>query len=156
MKNILSLRVLFLLSVLLSFSTQLSAQDDNRLKKADDLFNQFAYPDAAEAYKKILAKDDNIPQAKIKIAEAYRFMNMPIEAEYWYQQVVDLPESEPIHKYYYAMALKANGKFEEAKEMFLQYAQLVPADTRGLRQVEACEQANSYFEFYREIQRRKK
>lgn len=144
MKNILSLRVLFLLSVLLSFSTQLSAQDDNRLKKADDLFNQFAYPDAAEAYKKILAKDDNIPQAKIKIAEAYRFMNMPIEAEYWYQQVVDLPESEPIHKYYYAMALKANGKFEEAKEMFLQYAQLVPADTRGLRQVEACEQAN-YF-----------
>ena len=114
------------------------------MKKADDLFNQFAYPDAAEAYKKILAKDDNIPQAKIKIAEAYRFMNMPIEAEYWYQQVVDLPESEPIHKYYYAMALKANGKFEEAKEMFLQYAQLVPADTRGLRQVEACEQAN-YF-----------
>lgn len=139
MKNI-----LFLLLTVLCFSTQLFAQDDNRLKKADDLFNQFAYPEAAEAYKKILAKDDNIPQAKIKIAESYRFMNMPIEAEYWYEQVVDLPESEPIHKYYYAMALKANGKFEEAKQMFLQYAQLVPADTRGLRQVEACEQAN-YF-----------
>lgn len=143
MKNILFLRV-FLLFMALCFSAQLFAQDDNRLKKADDLFNQFAYPEAAEAYKKILAKDDNIPQAKIKIAEAYRFMNMPVEAEYWYEQVVDLPESEPIHKYYYAMALKANGKFEEAKQMFLQYAQLVPADTRGLRQVEACEQAN-YF-----------
>lgn len=143
MKNIPLLRILSLCCAWL-LTLQLQAQDDNRLKKADDLFNQFAYPEAAEAYKKILAKDENIPQAKIKIAEAYRFMNMPIEAEYWYEQVVDLPESEPIHKYYYAMALKANGKFEEAKQMFLQYAQLVPADTRGLRQVEACEQAN-YF-----------
>ncbi|MBL7785243.1 MAG: carboxypeptidase regulatory-like domain-containing protein [Chitinophagales bacterium] len=142
MKNILSFSIL--LTLFLGLSLAALAQDDNRTKKADDLFNQFAFPEAAEAYKKLLAKDENIPQAKIKIAECYRLMNMPVEAEYWYEQVVDLPESEPIHKYYYGMALKANGKYEEAKQVFLQYAQLVPPDTRGLRQVEACEQAN-YF-----------
>lgn len=132
----------FVLLLLLCMVTTVFAQD-NRLKKPDELFDKFSFPEAAEAYKKVLAKED-IPEAKIKLADCYRFMNMPIEAEYWYEQVVQLAESEPIHKYYYGMALKANGKFDEAKQMFLQYAQLVPADTRGLRQVESCEQAN-YF-----------
>lgn len=132
----------FVLLLLLCIVTTVYAQD-NRLKKPNELFDKYSFPEAAEAYKKVLAKED-IPEAKIKLADCYRFMNMPIEAEYWYEQVVQLAESEPIHKYYYGMALKANGKFDEAKQMFLQYAQLVPADTRGLRQVESCEQSN-YF-----------
>lgn len=132
-----------LLLLLLCFVTATVSAQDNRTKKANDLFDKFSFPDAAEAYKKILAKED-VAEAKTKLADCYRFMNMPVEAEYWYEQVVQLSESEPIHKYYYGMALKSNGKFEEAKQQFLQYAQLVPADTRGLRQVEACEQA-TYF-----------
>lgn len=135
---------LFILTILLCpiATTSLLAQD-SRVKKANELYDKFSFPEAAEAYKKILAKED-IAEAKIKLADCYRLMNMPIEAEYWYEQVVQLSESEPVHKYYYGMSLKANGKFEEAKQAFLQYAQLVPADTRGLRQVEACEQA-TYF-----------
>lgn len=131
-----------LVLLLLCWATVALAQD-SRLKKANECFDRFAYPEAAELYKKALAKDD-IAEAKIKLADSYRLMNMPIEAEYWYEQVVQLAESEPIHKYYYGMALKANGKCDEAKQAFLEYAQLVPADTRGLRQMEACEQAN-YF-----------
>ena len=132
----------FLFALLCFISIALSAQD-SKTKRANELFDKFSFPEAAEAYKKLLAKED-IAEAKIKLADCYRFMNMPIEAEYWYEQVVQLSESEPIHKYYFGMALKSNGKFEEAKQQFLQYAQLVPADTRGLRQVEACEQA-TYF-----------
>lgn len=127
----------------LQLNTASAQNQDPRVKKANALFDRFSFPEAAEEYKRVLAKDD-IPEAKIKLAETYRYMNMPVEAEYWYEQVVELAESEPIHKYYYAMALKANGKFEEAKEFFLEYAQLVPADTRGLRQVEACEES-TYF-----------
>lgn len=137
-----AIKVFTILTVLLCWGLAANAQDP-RLKKANDLFDKFNFPEAAESYKKILTKED-IPEAKIKLAEAYRLMNMPIEAEYWYEQAVDLPESEPIHRYHYAMALKANGKCEEAKTHFMQYAQLVPADTRGLRQIEACEQVN-YF-----------
>lgn len=133
-----------LVALLLFMGIAISAQDAGKLKKANDLFEHFSFPAAAEAYKKILAKNDDVPEAKIKLAECYRHMLMPVEAEYWYEQVVALPESEPIHKYWYGSALKMNGKFDEAKQMFMEYAQLVPADTRGLRQVEACEQAN-YF-----------
>ncbi|OWY21441.1 hypothetical protein C7N43_24825 [Sphingobacteriales bacterium UPWRP_1] len=129
---------------LLAVTHAVAQTSDPKLKKANQLFDAFSFPDAAEQYKKILAKDDNIAEAKIKLAECYRLMNMPIEAEYWYEQVVELPESEPVHKYHYGMALKMNGKFDRAKQMFLEYAQLVPADSRGLRQAEACEQAN-YF-----------
>ncbi len=141
MKNIkCSALILVLMCVVISLQAQ-----DPRLKKANQTFDEFAFPEAAEQYKKILSKhDDGIPEAKIKLAECYRLMNMPVESEYWYEQVVELAESEPIHKYYYAMALKANGKFERAKNEFLEYAQVVPADTRGLRQVEACEQS-TYF-----------
>ena len=139
-----SLASCLVLLISLHTSSILVHAQDSKLKKANELFDQFGFPEAAEAYKKILAKSDDVPEAKIKLAECYRFMNMPVEAEYWYEQVVELPEAEPVHKYYYGMALKANGKFDEAKQMFMEYAQLVPADTRGLRQVEACEQAN-YF-----------
>lgn len=142
MKKIHLSHLLLLLLCCFIATVSVSAQD-SKTKKANDLFDKFSFPEAAEAYKKILAKED-IGEAKIKLADCYRFMNMPVEAEYWYEQVVQLSESEPIHKYYYGMALKSNGKFEEAKQQFLQYAQLVPADTRGLRQVEACEQA-TYF-----------
>ncbi len=136
--------ILFLFILCCIQTSTVNAQsEDSRLKKANALFDRFSFPEAAEEYKRVLAKDD-IPEAKIKLADTYRYMNMPVEAEYWYEQVVELSENEPIHKYYYAMALKANGKFEEAKEFFLEYAQLVPADTRGLRQVEACEES-TYF-----------
>lgn len=127
----------------LTLSFQPVHAQDGALKKANQQYDEFSFPEAAEAYKKILAKSD-VAEAKIKLADCYRLMNMPVEAEYWFEQVVALAESEPIHKYYYGMALKANGKFEEAKQSFMEYAQLVPADTRGLRQVEACDQAN-YF-----------
>lgn len=142
MKNM--YRAVLLLLGLLCAASAFAQTSDPKLKKANQLFDQFSFPDAAEQYKKLLAKDDNIAEAKIKLAECYRLMNMPIEAEYWYEQVVELPESEPAHKYHYGMALKMNGKFDRAKQMFLEYAQLVPADSRGLRQAEACEQAN-YF-----------
>ena len=74
---------------------------------------------------KILNKKD-IPEAKIRLAECYRLMNNPTEAEYWYEQVIDLPMSDDINKLYYGLALKSNGKCDVAKDVFLEYAQLVP------------------------------
>lgn len=114
-----------------------------KLNKANKLFDKFSYPEAAEAYKKILANRD-VDEAKLKLAECYRKMNMPVEAEYWYEQVIDLPISDDINKLWYGLALKSNGKCELAKDVFLEYAQLVPADSRGLRLVESCDKED-YF-----------
>ncbi len=129
-----------IMAILCLSMPQLHAQ---KIKKANQLFEQFAYPEAAEMYKKILSKSDN-NEAKIKLAECYRLMNRPVEAEYWYEQVVELPESTDEHLLYYGMALKMNNNCEKAREQFVEYAQLVPADTRGLRLAESCDK-EEYF-----------
>ncbi|MBK8443799.1 MAG: carboxypeptidase regulatory-like domain-containing protein [Sphingobacteriales bacterium] len=117
----------------------------SKIKKANKLFERFAYPEAAEMYKKILSKN-NDPQVLVNLAECYRYMNEPMEAEYWYEQVMKLPEYDPLHKLYYGMALKMNGKCDIARQVFLEYAQMVPADTRGLRMAESCEKQDYFLQ----------
>ena len=51
--------------------TNVQAQK-GKLKKANKLYEQFAYPEAAELYKKYLAKNQD-PQAVINLADCYRF-----------------------------------------------------------------------------------
>ncbi len=134
-------KFLILLALVLLWSPSYS--QSSKLKKANKLFEKFSYPEAAEAYKKILANRD-VDEAKLKLAECYRKMNLPVEAEYWYEQVIDLPISDDINKLWYGLALKSNGKCELARDVFLEYAQLVPADSRGLRLVESCDK-EEYF-----------
>ena len=142
MKRFFSILSLLITILLMSTSLNVEAQI-GKLSKANKYFEEFNYPKAAAAYKKILSKGEN-SEAKIKLAECYRLMNEPIEAEYWYEQVVELPESNEEHLLHYAMALKANGKCDLARDVFLDYAQQVPADTRGLRLVESCDK-EEYF-----------
>ena len=134
--------VLLVLIISFCFAGDLHAQK-RKLKKANELYEQFSFPEAADLYKKILAKKDN-DEAKQKLAECYRLMNKPVEAEYWYEQVIELPQSTDLDLLHYGLALKMNGKYELAREVFLEYAQLVPADTRGLRLVESCDKSE-YF-----------
>ncbi len=114
-----------------------------KLKKADKLFEAFSFPEAAKLYKQI-AESKGTPSAVINLAECYRLMNMPEEAEAWYAKVIELDEAQDIHLLRYGLVLKINDKCDEAREYFLEYAERVPADTRGIRQVEACDKED-YF-----------
>lgn len=110
-----------------------------RLQRANRLFKTLNYQEAIEAYLAILDKRD-APEAKINLAECYRKVDNWADAEYWYGQVVRLPEAMPVHKLYYGMALQANGKCDQAKQWFEEYTSLVPDDLRGKLLREACEQ----------------
>nr|MCU0347030.1 OmpA family protein [Saprospiraceae bacterium] len=77
--------------------------------------------------------------AKINLAEAYRKINDTPNAEFWYGQVVRLPQAEPIHKLYYGMMLQRNGKCDVAKEWFQQFVDLAPDDQRGTHLLNACD-----------------
>lgn len=135
----LSILTTFLISLfnVLSLFAQNSSLED-----ADRLFNKFDYLKAAEIYKKKLATNADLVNVKIKLAECYRLVKQPAQAEYWYKEVVNLPNVDPIYTYYYGMALKSNGKYEEARHAFEEYSQLNPGDTRGRRQFEACQRSN--------------
>ena len=135
-------KFLFFLLCLVLCSIGMSAQS-GKLNKANELFDKYNYPEAVELYKKILSKADN-DEAKLKMADAYRLMNKPTEAEYWYEQIIDLGIGDDEDYLHYGDALKTNGKCELAKEMFLEFARRVPADTRGLRLAESCDKED-YF-----------
>ena len=117
--------------------TTVSAQSA-KLKRAKKYFDGLAYIEAIELYNAILEKDDN-SEAKIYLAESYRKINDTENAEYWYGQVVRLPESQPVHKLYYGMMLQRNGKCDLAKDWYEQYVEAVPDDVRGQYLVRACD-----------------
>ncbi len=109
-----------------------------KLKKADANMEALNYQAAIQLYNEILEKEDE-PQAKIHLAECYRKVNDPGNAEYWYGQVVRLPQVEPIHKLYYGQMLQRNGKCDLAKEWFEKYVADVPGDMRGQYLLKACD-----------------
>ncbi|MEM7105359.1 MAG: OmpA family protein [Bacteroidota bacterium] len=111
-----------------------------KLNKANRYFSALNYQDAVQTYLEVLDKRD-VSEAKIKLAECYRKIGNMSEAEYWFGQVVRLPEAEAVHKLYYGMALQSNGKCEEAKQWFEAYTIDVPDDLRGKYLMESCETA---------------
>ena len=110
----------------------------SRLRRAERMMEDLNYSQAIEQYTQILESSDD-PMAKINLAEAYRKVNDVENAEYWYGQIVRLPESEPVHKLYYGQALQQNGKCDQAKEWYSLYIQEAPDDLRGQYLARACD-----------------
>ncbi len=112
-----------------------------KIKRAKQLMKDLSYRPAIALYTQVLEKEDNA-EAKISIAECYRKVNDWENAEYWYGQVVRLPQAEPIHKMYYGQALQHNGKCDLAKEWYNQFAEAQKNDIRGQYLSQACDYEN--------------
>lgn len=110
-----------------------------KMARANRFFKTMNYQEAIEAYLEILDKSDN-NDAKMNLAECYRKVDNMADAEYWFGQVVRLPDAKPIQKLYYGMALQANGKCDQAKQWFEEYTSLVPDDLRGRLLKESCDE----------------
>ncbi len=131
-KNTFGIVVLFLSSTVV-----LTAQS-GALKRAGDAMRDLDYITAISLYQQVLQKEDNA-EAKVNIAECYRKINDTESAEYWYNQVVQLPNARSIHKLYYGMMLQANGKCDLAKVWLKQYIKEAPDDARGQYLAKACD-----------------
>ena len=126
-----------LLLGLLCGSVVLEAQS-GKLKRGRQMMENLAYHEAIELYNQVL-EDSDVAEAKINLAEAYRKVNDPANAEFWYGQVVQLPEAQAIHKLYYGMMLQQNGKCDIAQKWYQQYTIAVPDDQRGVYLARACD-----------------
>lgn len=129
-------KILFTL-LLASLMTSAFAQKA-KLQRANKEFEKFNYTLAIQLYLEVLDKAD-IAEAKVKLAESYRKVNNLAEAEYWYGQIVHLPEAKPIYYLYYGKALQANGKCDLAKEWFEKYSREEPDDLRGQLLATTCD-----------------
>lgn len=115
-----------------------------KLRTANTYYEEYAFADAIKNYESVLSKRSN-PDATIKLADSYRQTNNSLKAEQWYKQVVNLSESLPIHKLYYAEALMENGKYEDAKIWFSNYLKIVPTDEKAKRMLASCDSVPAFF-----------
>ena len=106
-------------------------------------YNNLGFGKAIPLYEKAL-EQKNIPDAKIRLADAYRRVNNSVKSEYWYSQVVTMPQSKPIHKLFYAQALIKNGKCQEAIKWLDIYAKENPADSRAQAWKGSCQMQQSF------------
>ena len=118
-------------------ATSLSAQKA-KIDRANKEFERYNYAVAIQLYQEILDKKD-ISEAKINIAESYRKVDNMAEAEYWYGQIVHLPEAKPVYSLHYAQALQANGKCDLAKEWFKKYNESAGGTIRSGNLITTCD-----------------
>lgn len=137
-KIIVFLFVITLLNIVSYKQNTAVAQSNDKLKKANQLYEKFAYTKAALLYKDILNTQPALTEAKTKLADCYRLTKQTALAEPLYKELSTTGNNDPIYTYYYANMLKANGKYDQAIGILQQYQQQAPNDDRTQLQIDAC------------------
>jgi outer membrane protein OmpA-like peptidoglycan-associated protein/tetratricopeptide (TPR) repeat protein len=130
-------------SYLLIFVFLLSGCASYHIRQGNRLYNDFAYTSAIMEYQKGLSKKE-FPQARLKLAEAYRKINDLPNAEAAYAKAIQLPQAQPIHKLHYAQILMRNGKYEQAKIYLDQYITAVPSDVTAAKLRVSCDSIQTW------------
>ena len=109
---------LTLLSFIILLSTA-QAQDHflaSGSRTPDDLYKDYKFPEAIEAYKSQLDKGKNERHAIQRIADSYRRTGQYAASEEWYAKLVQFQDIDPENYFYYAKALSTNKKYDQAAE----------------------------------------
>lgn len=101
-------------------TTQIAVAQDDYIGRANKLYDNKVYSEAAKIYLTYLQQNYNY-DVNYKLAECYRNMNLPREAEFWYEVIVNQSTADVDIIYNYANLLKTNGKYRSAKTWFLKY-----------------------------------
>ncbi|MDW7691518.1 carboxypeptidase regulatory-like domain-containing protein [Flammeovirgaceae bacterium SG7u.111] len=147
-----------ILPLLLAFSLA-NAQVDNRkglitntkaiLKKADKEYQREAYTAAIDLYKQVLEKESTNNDVKLKIAEAYRLLNIPEESEIWFRQIADnaayFNSLNPVVQFHFGLVLESLGQYNYAKEWFESYRKLAPTDQRVVKKLESIYNIEKFY-----------
>lgn len=123
-------------------------------KKAMKSFRFGKYQSVINYYESVLAKDPNNSKANYYIAESYRLTNRIKEAEPFYAKAKGRDVNRDSVMLHYAHALKANGKYEEAKSQLEDLAVnvknedfkgRVQREIDGLNYINELSQKQSYY-----------
>lgn len=92
--------------------------------KADKRFARGEYEAAIPLYKAQAERGKNAPQSNFWVGESYRLSNRIEQAELYYKMAVGAGLKNADAGFYYGLALKANGKYDEAAAQFDDYVKL--------------------------------
>ncbi|HER40531.1 MAG TPA: flagellar motor protein MotB, partial [Salinimicrobium catena] len=120
-----------LLLLLLCSAFALTAQSGKQ-KKADRLYDDFAYVKAIEVYKDLVERDYNTTYNQQRIADSYYKLRDPQNAVQYYAQVVNKPDVSPEAYYKYAQMLRGMREYEKSREWLKKYQE----EAKNPKQVE--------------------
>jgi len=90
-------------------------------------FNSFETGDynvAIDQYRFAMDNGVEVAESNYKVAESYRLSNRLDQAAEYYEAAIDLGVPDTAAVFHYAMALKQNGQYEEAKKQLEEYLEL--------------------------------
>jgi peptidoglycan-associated lipoprotein len=139
-------RFSILVIILMIAAIQDSSAQKKRGERAYSAFNAGEYYEAIDQFKDTYSKTKKADRETrtefiFMIAECYRLINDPRNAETWYKLAVKSSFSRPEAQYWLAASLKKNGKYQQAIDEFKKYKQVAPADARADQEIRACELA---------------
>ena len=121
----------------------------DREQRADAVFDAGGYYAAIDLYKNAYNKTrDRNKRNEIvfKIAECYRIIGEPRQAEIWYRKVINRDMQDPVIYLRYGEMLMMRENYAEAAEQFKRYKELVPDDPRGETGLRSCHLAVQWLE----------
>jgi peptidoglycan-associated lipoprotein len=139
-------RLLLLIIILITVTSPEVTAQKRKTERAYSSFSAGEYFDAIDqfkdAYSKTKKTDKNSrTELVFMIAECYRMINDPKNAETWYKLAVKSSYSKPEAQYWLAESLKKNGKHQLAIDEFKKYKQIAPSDARADQEIRSCELA---------------
>lgn len=122
---------LYILLLILSGTTAIAQNKDT--KKADGLFDRFAYTEAIQEYTKLIEKGKADKYVYAQLAESYAILGDSKKAVSFYKRATKGKNAKlsPEVIYNYAQALKATGNTSEYREWMQKFAQAKPNDSRS-------------------------
>lgn len=84
-------------------------------KRADSLFNKFAFVDASKAYKRLIKRNYNTDYATRQLADCYAYMRNPDSAATYYEKVVQQENVPTAYFYKYAQALRGKKDYKTSR-----------------------------------------
>lgn len=126
------MKKIYSIFLLLAISSTMAFAQSSKTRKADKLYDQLNYTDAAEEYLSLVQKGDNSTYVYERLANSYYFVNDTKNAETYYKRVVNSKDADAESVYNYAQSLKTNGKPGEFNEQMKRFAQLKPNDSRAI------------------------
>ena len=139
-------RLLFITILLVFVAFPEATAQKKKAERAYSAYNAGEYFDAIDqfkdAYSKTKKADKNTKSELVfMIAECYRIVNDPKNAETWYKLAVKSSYSKPDAQFWLAESMKKNGKFQQAIEEYKKYKQIAPSDARADQEIRSCELA---------------
>ncbi len=97
-------------------------------KKAARAYRQGEYERVVTLYQSALSKNPSDGRANYYLAESYRLSNRLQKAEPYYEKASGKGVSTDSVRFYYALSLKANGKYDQARKVLQQLLPLADDD----------------------------